>query len=48
MMRRQITRMVEDVIAVAKANLERRKPGSVDDICEAGRDDGRPSRRRWR
>jgi dGTPase len=35
-MRRQITRMVEDVIAVAQERLARLKPRSVDDIRAAG------------
>ncbi|MFZ2102033.1 MAG: deoxyguanosinetriphosphate triphosphohydrolase, partial [Oricola sp.] len=34
--RRLITRMVEDVIARTKANLERRKPSHVKDIYAAG------------
>jgi dGTPase len=36
MMRRQITRMVEDVIAVSQAHLRATKPGSADDIRQAG------------
>ena len=35
-MRRQITRMVEDVIAVAQSRLSRIKPMSADDIRKAG------------
>jgi len=35
-MRRQITDMVEDVIATAQAGLRRLKPGSSDDIRQAG------------
>ncbi|MGG7517506.1 deoxyguanosinetriphosphate triphosphohydrolase [Allorhizobium undicola] len=35
-MRRQITRMVEDVIAVAQERLQRIKPMSCDDIRQAG------------
>jgi dGTPase len=36
-MRRQITAMVEDVIATAQASLAEVKPHSVDDVREAGR-----------
>jgi dGTPase len=36
-MRRQITAMVEDVIAVAQANIADIKPGSADDVRHAGR-----------
>lgn len=36
-MRRQITAMVEDVIAVAQANLAAIKPGCADDVRRAGR-----------
>jgi dGTPase len=36
-MRRQITRMVEDVIAVAQERLTEAKPKSVDDVREAGK-----------
>ncbi|MGV3552557.1 deoxyguanosinetriphosphate triphosphohydrolase [Rhizobium sp.] len=36
MMRRQITRMVEDVIGVAQANLRDKKPMSADDVRQAG------------
>ncbi len=36
LMRRQITIMVEDVIAAAKANLARLKPQSPDDVRSAG------------
>jgi dGTPase len=36
-MRRQITRMVEDVISVAQANIEVVKPQSADDVRHAGR-----------
>jgi dGTPase len=35
-MRRQITRMVEDVIGVAQDNLKRICPQSVDDVRKAG------------
>ena len=36
MMRRQITRMVEDVIGVAQTNLKAQKPKTADDIRQAG------------
>ena len=36
-MRRQITRMVEDVISVSQANLQAIKPESADDVRHAGR-----------
>jgi dGTPase len=36
MMRRQITRMVEDVIGVAQANIRSLKPKSADDVRRAG------------
>lgn len=36
-MRRQITRMVEDVIAVAQQRLAEAKPGSSQDVRDAGR-----------
>ena len=36
-MRRQITRMVEDVISVSQANIQAIKPQSADDIRHAGR-----------
>ncbi|MEM5492237.1 deoxyguanosinetriphosphate triphosphohydrolase [Hoeflea sp. AS16] len=36
-MRRQITRMVEDVIGVAQAHLQTIKPQSADDVRHAGR-----------
>jgi dGTPase len=37
LMRRQITLMVEDVIRAAKANLAEIRPGSVEDVHNAGR-----------
>ncbi len=37
LVRRQITRMVEDVIVTAQARLAEAKPGSADDIRRAGR-----------
>jgi dGTPase len=36
-MRRQITRMVEDVIGVAQAHIQDIKPQSADDVRHAGR-----------
>ena len=36
MMRRQITRMVEDVIGVAQTHLRQMKPKSADDVRQAG------------
>ena len=36
-MRRQITRMVEDVIGVTQANIQTIKPQSADDVRHAGR-----------
>jgi dGTPase len=36
MMRRQITRMVEDVIGVSQSHLRELKPGSADDVRQAG------------
>ena len=36
LMRRQITLMVEDVIAVAQSNLRHLKPGSADEVRSAG------------
>ncbi|WP_274424135.1 deoxyguanosinetriphosphate triphosphohydrolase [Chelativorans sp. YIM 93263] len=36
LMRRQITAMVEDVIATARSNIDALKPASIDDIRDAG------------
>ena len=37
LMRRQITQMVEDVIATTSGNLDAIRPGSVDEVRSAGR-----------